>query len=323
MTQLNAGTWAAGTGRRPASSRQVHGILIVDKPEGLSSFQTVRRVARTLSLSKSGHCGTLDPFATGVLLVAVNQGTRIADQLTLQGKEYVCTAYFGVETDTLDRTGQVQTSYEGPALGIEACERAMRVFLGPYEQEVPRFSAVQVAGRRLYDMARKGLEVTLPRRLVTIECIKLLDYQWPHATFRVSCSKGTYIRQLIADIGRQMGCGAHVKALRRTASGPFTEDRALSFAQIESLGEDVLWAEKLVPLHRALAHLPALYLEDEVLLKRLRNGDLDRGWQRDQMPLLSGGQGPVCILTPGMRLAALWWPHAAEGAERRLRVFAF
>jgi tRNA pseudouridine55 synthase len=172
-------------------------------------------------------------------------------------------------------------------------------------------------------MARKGMEVTPPRRTVTIETLTLLDYRWPHATFRVRCTKGTYIRQLIADIGRQMGCGAHVQMLRRTASGPFNEDRALSFADIEALRGEGRWTEKLVPLQDALAHLPAVCLEDEDLLKRLRNGDLDRAWQRDQMLALREGQGPVCILTPGMQLAALWWPRAAEGAERRLRVFPF
>ncbi len=323
MTQLDTGSWTTGTEASSVSARRAHGILIVDKPEGLSSFQTVQRVARMLSLVKAGHCGTLDPFATGVLLVAVSQGTRIVDQLTLHDKEYVCTARFGVETDTLDGTGRVQARYEGSPVGMGLCESAVGSFVGSFEQEVPRFSAVQVGGRRLYEMARKGLEVTPPRRTVTIESVTLLDYQWPHATFRVRCGKGTYIRQLIADIGREMGCGAHVQALRRTASGPFTEDRALSFAEIEMLRPGGLWTEKLVPLKDALAHLPSVRLEDEDLLGRLRNGDLDRGWQRDQRLSLPEGQGPVCILTPGMQLAALWWPRAAEGAERRLRVFPF
>jgi tRNA pseudouridine55 synthase len=323
MAELDTGCWAAETAALSISPGRAHGILVVDKPEGLSSFQTVQRVAGMLSLVKAGHCGTLDPFATGVLLVAVNQGTRIVDQLTLHGKEYVCTAHFGVETDTLDRTGRVQAKFEGPAVRIETCESATRSFLGSYEQEVPRFSAVQVGGRRLYRMARKGLDVTPPRRTVTVESLTLLDYQWPRATFRVRCAKGTYIRQLIADIGRKMGCGAHVEALRRTASGPFTEDRALSFAEIERLRRDGLWTEKLVPLHEALAHLPSVHLADGDLLGRLRNGDLDRGWQMDQMASLPEGHGPVCILTPGMQLAALWWPRSAEGAGRCLRVFPF
>jgi tRNA pseudouridine55 synthase len=323
MTQLDTGSLTIGSGRSPVSPNHVHGILIVDKPEGLSSFQTARRVARMLSLPKTGHCGTLDPFATGVLLIAVNQGTRIVDQLTLQDKEYVCTVCFGVETDTLDGTGQVQARYEGSAMEVSSCESAMRSLVGSYEQEVPRFSAVQVAGRRLYDLARRGIEVTPPSRMVTVELIELLDYEWPHATFRVRCAKGTYIRQLAADIGRKMGCGAHVKVLRRTASGPFTEERALSFGQIETLRMEGLWADHLVSLHEALAHLPAVCVEDEGLLKRLRNGDLDRVWQRDHMTSLPAGRAPVCILTPWMQLAALWWPDAAEGNERRLRVFPF
>ncbi len=301
----------------------VHGVLVVDKPEGLSSFETARRVAKMFSLPKVGHCGTLDPFATGVLLVAVNQGTRIVDLLTLQDKVYLVTVRFGVETDTLDHTGKVQAVYDGSPMEAQDCERAMRLFSGSFEQEVPRFSAVQVGGRRMYDMARKGVEVTPPRRWVRIESMELLDYSWPHAVLRVHCSKGTYIRQLVADIGRRMGCGAHAKALRRTASGPFTEEAALSMERMEELRREGSWTKRVVPLDEALAHLPRVRLEDEGLLRRLKNGDLDRVWQREQMSRLPQGRSPVCVLTPRMQLAALWWPEAEAGAGRRLRVFPF
>lgn len=323
MAQVNTGLWIKASATTHVAPADVHGILVVDKPEGLTSFQAVKRVAKALSLPKTGHCGTLDPFATGVLLIAVNQGTRIVDQLTLHDKEYVCTVHFGVETDSLDRTGRVQKMYEGPALGVRACEDATRCFVGSYEQEVPRFSAVHVAGHRLYDLARRGIEVALPKRTVSIDAMELLDYEWPLATFRVRCGKGTYIRQLGADIGREMGCGAHLKTLRRTASGPFGEDRALSFDEIENLRCDDLWAEKVVPLHEALAHIPAAIMGEEDLLKRLRNGDLDRLWESDQRALLPVGQAPVRILTSRMQLAALWWPDASEGSGRRLRVFPF
>lgn len=323
MSRLDAGGRTSEAGGRQAASGSIHGILVVDKPEGLSSFQTTQRVARMLSLPKAGHCGTLDPFATGVLLVAVSQGTRIVDQLTLQDKVYVLTVHFGVETDTLDRTGKVQARYDGPPMDVQECERAMRCFSGSFEQEVPRFSAVQVGGRRLYDLARRGIEVTPPRRMVHIESLELLAYEWPLATLRVRCGKGTYVRQLAADIGRKMGCGAHVQSLRRTASGPFTEEMVLSMDRIEELKTDGDWARKVVPLAEALAHLPRVCLEDEGLLRRLGNGDLDRVWQKEQMYWLPEGRSPVCVLTPHMQLAALWWPDAAEGAERRLRVFPF
>jgi tRNA pseudouridine55 synthase len=323
MSQLDAGVRTSEPGRSQAAPSNIHGVLVVDKPEGLSSFQTTRRVARMLSLSKAGHCGTLDPFATGVLVLAVNQGTRVVDQLTLQDKVYVVTVRFGVETDTLDRTGQVQSSYDGPPIGAQACENAMGRFSGSFEQEVPRCSAVPVGGRRLYDLARRGIEVTPPRRVVHIESMELLAYEWPLATLRVRCGKGTYIRQLAADIGREMGCGAHVHSLRRTASGPFTEEMALSMDRIEELKMKEEWARKVVPLAEALAHLPRVCLKDEGLLRRLGNGDLDRAWQKEQMCWIPEGRSPVCVLTPRMQLAALWWPDAAEGAERRLRVFPF
>jgi tRNA pseudouridine55 synthase len=304
-------------------SGSIHGILVVDKPEGLTSFQMVKRVTKAFSLAKAGHCGTLDPFATGVLLVAVNHGARIVDQLTLHDKEYVCTVRFGIETDTLDRTGQPQESYDGPALAVRVCEDAAKRFVGTYEQEVPKFSAVHVGGRRLHELARRGIDVPLPKRNVTIESIELLSFDWPLATLRVRCSKGTYIRQLGADIGREMGCGAHLQTLRRTASGPFGEDRALSFNEIEDLRSSGLWAERVVSLSEALTHLPMAFMEDEGLLRRLRNGDLDRSWESDQMASLPEGQSPVRILTSRMQLAALWWPDAADGSGRRLRVFSF
>jgi tRNA pseudouridine55 synthase len=323
MTQVDTAIWTVESGRLRGTPGEAHGILVVNKPEGISSFQMTQRVAKILSLPKAGHCGTLDPFATGVMVMAVSQGTRIVDLLTLQDKVYVLTVRFGVETDTLDRTGQVQARYGGPPMEIRACESAMAKFTGSFEQEVPRFSAVQVGGRRLYDLARKGIEVTPPRRLVRIDAMQLLEYEWPRAVMRVHCSKGTYIRQLAADMGREMGCGAHVESLHRTASGPFTEERALSMEQIGELARDGAWVDRLVPLHEALAHLPRVVMGEEILLKRLRNGDLDRLWQKEQMASLPHGPVPVCILTPREQLAALWWPGAARGAERRLRVFTF
>lgn len=324
MNRLDAGAGVSEPGVPPPTAPQgIHGILVVDKPEGLSSFKTIRRVAKVLALPKVGHCGTLDPFATGVLLVAVNHGTRIVDLLTLQDKKYLVTVRFGVETDTLDSTGVVQSCYEGPPVGVQSCERAMRLFLGSFEQEVPRFSAVQVGGRRMYDLARKGVQVTPPRRRVHVESLELLAYTWPYATLRVHCSKGTYVRQLVADLGREMGCGAHVKALRRTASGPFSEETALSMDRIEELKREGAWAERVVSLEEALAHLPRVCLEDGELLRRLKNGDLDRVWQREQMSRLPAGRSPVCVLTPRMQLAALWWPDTGAGGGRRLRVFPF
>jgi tRNA pseudouridine55 synthase len=323
MNQVNARNWIEESPAARDLSGSVHGILVVDKPEGLTSFQMVKRVTKAFSLAKAGHCGTLDPFATGVLLVAVNLGTRIVDQLTLHDKEYVCTVHFGIETDTLDKTGQPQEIYDGPALGVEVCETAAKRFVGSYEQEVPKFSAVHVGGHRLHELARRGVDVPLPKRSVSIESIELLGFEWPLATLRVRCSKGTYIRQLGADIGREMGCGAHLQTLRRTASGPFGESRALSFNEIEDLRFNGLWAERVVSLSEALAHLPMACIEEEDLLKRLRNGDLDRSWESDQMASLPEGQSPVRILTSRMQLAALWWPDAADGSGRRLRVFSF
>ena len=202
------------------------GVLILDKPEGLTSARAAAKIKKLLAPRKIGHTGTLDPFATGVLVLCLNEATRAADQITRLNKVYKSTLRFGIETDTLDRTGKV-IRQSALTFSEKDLIEVLQTFSGACVQTVPRFSAVRVDGRRLYELSRKGIEVERPERKICIHSIVLQSFKWPEAVIEVCCSKGTYIRQLASDIGQKLGSGAHLSALRRTSVGPFTLERAI------------------------------------------------------------------------------------------------
>ena len=177
-------------------------------------------------------------------------------------------------------------------------------------QTVPRFSAVRVEGRRLYELSRKGIEVERPEREICIHSIALQSFRWPEAVIEVCCSKGTYIRQLASDIGQKLGSGAHLSALRRTSVGPFTLERAIRMDE-ETSAASV--AAGIIPLNEALSHLPAALMSEQRLLGRLRNGQLDPEWEKKQRECFCAGTGAVRIVTGTNRLAALWWPELRSG----------
>ncbi len=301
------------------SAAHESGILIVDKPVDMSSFSVVAKLKKSLRLKKAGHCGTLDPFATGVLLICVNQATRIADYLINQSKTYRFSVCLGVETDTLDRTGSVTRTHEGPPKAREEFERALERFRGTYLQQVPDYAAVKIGGQRLYKLTRKGVEFDRPQREVGIFSLDLLDYDWPCAVLEAHCSKGTYIRQLAADIGALLGCGAHVTELRRLASGPFDIDRAATLDDLCDAPQS--WRERLTPMSVALSHLPRAMLEDVEILNRLRDGHLDTSWEKQHRKLFPEDCGPVRIVDSANQLVALWRPHCGDQKARRLMVF--
>jgi tRNA pseudouridine55 synthase len=314
------------TDRAPAASASARprpaadGILLVDKPVNLTSHGVVARLRRWLKLDKVGHCGTLDPFATGVLVICVNQATRISEHLLVQDKHYRFTVRFGVRTDTQDCTGQVTETYDGPPLPESELDRLLPGFSGTFEQRVPRFAAVKINGKPLYAYARQGRSVDLPTRVVTIHQLKLLDYSWPEAVLEVISSKGTYIRQLADDLGQALGCGAHVSALTRLASGSYTLEQATALEEFRSMRADSSWQERLIPLHAALTHLPQAVIEEEPVMRGLRNGQLPGDWearQRKRIPLI---RGPVRLVAGDGQLLGLWWPNPDKG-QRRLRIF--
>ncbi len=307
------------------------GVLVVDKPGGVSSAVIAARIKSVLALRKIGHTGTLDPFATGVLVLCLNEATRVADQFINLNKTYLAALRFGEETDTLDKTGKVVRTSD-LVFSKEDLASAIGSFEGPSLQKVPRFSAVKVGGQRLYKLSRKGIEVEQPEREVCIHSIELRSFDWPEAVIEVSCSKGTYIRQLASDIGRQLGSAAHLFALKRVKVGSFDVEGALSMDELwtESPGDAVptdMARERvfqaIIPLNEALSHLPSAVAEEEQVLALLRHGHLDLEWERSRAGCFSKYSGAVRIVTGTGRLAAMWWPNCAGSGSRRLRVFPF
>lgn len=304
-----------------ATGAETNGLLVMDKPAGLTSFGVVAQVRKLLGAKKVGHCGTLDPFATGVLIVCLNQATRIVEHLSEQDKVYRFTIRFGIETDTLDMTGQVVRTSENTQCSEIELQNVLNEFRGPYLQEVPRYSAVKIQGRRLHKLSRSGIEVDLPKRQVHIHALELMEYRWPQAQLEACCSKGTYIRQLASDLGTRLGCGGHVSELRRLASGPFRIDQA---NPLDTLREEVAagtWERLVLPVSDALAHLPSFVIRDEIVLKRLMAGHLDTAWQRRYQDNVVPHPDPVRLVSEDHRLIALWWPYPEPDQRHRLRVF--
>ncbi len=304
-----------------AKSYEHSGVLLLDKPEGITSYGVVDKVKRILHVKKVGHCGTLDPFATGVLVVCIGQATRISDQLLMQDKTYSFTARLGAETDTLDRTGQIMASWAGAPPGQRDVEDALQGFLGCTVQQVPYFSAVKVAGKRLHQLARKGTPVDLPSRSIHISRLQLLRYEWPEVDLEVTCSKGTYVRQLTSDMGKKLGCGAYVQELRRLASGKFTVDRSVSLHELAEIKNSNGLDGILIPMSEALAHLPSLVIEDQSLQEGLAHGQLSLEWQEMHKDCFMDKLSPVCLLNAHGSLLALWWPRSSGKKERHLRIF--
>jgi len=227
------------------------GVLVIDKPSGPTSFDVVRQVKRVLRVRRVGHGGTLDPLATGVLPICLGEATKLAQFLLDADKEYEATIGFGVETDTYDAMGTVTERRGAVGLTPAAVEGALAQFRGAIRQVPPRFSALKLRGRPLYEYARAGEEVDPAPRNVVVHELAVVGWSGPEtAVVRVRCSKGTYIRSLAFDLGRALGTGAHLTALRRTRSGPFGLDAASSLDEIATA--------PLVPLPRALGHLPAV-----------------------------------------------------------------
>ena len=204
----------------------IHGVLNLNKPPKLTSRQAVDCVKRILDIKKAGHGGTLDPDATGVLLICLGDGTKLFEALQTGTKEYEGTLILGVTTDTLDANGQIIETADTSQITTDQIRSACQQFIGEIEQMPPMFSAVKHKGKPLYKLARQGIEVERRSRRVFIESIELQSCNIPEVRVRVVCSKGTYIRVLAADVGTALGCGAHLSELTRTRSGVFKIEEA-------------------------------------------------------------------------------------------------
>jgi tRNA pseudouridine55 synthase len=250
---------------------RVDGLLIVDKPEGMISLDVVKGVKRRFHIRKAGHIGTLDPFATGVLPVAINEGTKLVPFLEEEPKEYEAVMKLGEETNTDDLTGEIGYKGSWEHVTSELIHHVFQGFSGKIRQIPPMFSALKVNGKPLYRLARKGIEVEREPREVNIFNIQVEEVGLPQVRFKVSCSKGTYIRTLGKDIGRKIGCGAHLLSLRRLRSGPFSLQRAISWKRLMDLCKVEDLGPWLISLEEALPRLPEV-VGDEHLVRKLRFG---------------------------------------------------
>lgn len=230
------------------------GVVVVDKPQGLTSHDVVNRVRRTLGTRRVGHAGSLDPMATGALVVAVGPATRFLQYLSLEPKDYDAQVTFGAETDSQDAEGEVVSESPVP-IDLEArVEAALPAFMGEIHQLPPMYSAVKKDGQPLYKYARRGEEVERQERTVYIKAFDIVECQPPTMRFRVRCSGGTYVRTLAHDLGQSVGCGAHLSALRRRAVGRFSIDEAIALDDVSPM--------RLIPLEEALKPLPMFALND-------------------------------------------------------------
>lgn len=258
------------------------GILVIDKPSGMSSHDVVNRVRRCLGTKKVGHAGTLDPDATGVLVLGIGDATRLLEYMVADDKTYEGSITFGIQTDTDDASGQVLSEQDARELRAVDVERAAHTLVGTYAQQVPLYSAVHINGERAYKLARSGSheDVVLPSREVTIESLDLMDFNaGPRAiaTFRVQCSKGTYIRALCRDWGNLVGLPAHMSSLRRTTSGPFTLAESIALSDLMANDHP---GQYILPLEKSVSHLHKLVLDDSEI-SRLAQG------QRVRQPALA------------------------------------
>jgi len=244
----------------------VNGWINLDKPEGMTSTQAVGKVRRLLNAQKAGHAGTLDPLASGILPIALGEATKTIPFCQDEMKTYLFTVKWGEQRNTDDREGAViEQSEKRPARAdIEAL---LPRYTGEITQTPPQFSAIKVDGERAYDRARDGKTTDIKSRTVYVERFELLDTREDEADFRVLCGKGTYIRALARDMGRDLGCFGYVKALRRESVGPFTEKNAISLAKFEEIDHSAA----LLPVETALDDIPALALSEQEAT-RLRNG---------------------------------------------------
>jgi tRNA pseudouridine55 synthase len=295
----------------------VHGWLILDKPQGMNSTQAVARVKRLFEADKAGHAGTLDPLATGVLPIALGEATKTVPFVVDGSKQYRFTICWGAETDTDDAEGSVTAeSARRPARA--AIEALLPRFVGEITQVPPRYSALKVTGARAYDLARDNETFELAPRQVTVRRLSLLEQpDADHAVLEAECGKGTYVRALARDLGRELGVLGHVSALRRTRVGAFDEADAIPLTKLEALGHSAADREALLsvllPVETALAEIPALALSrSDAARLRMGQSVLLRG--RDA-PIVSGS---VYAISRGALIAV---GEVSEGEFRPKRIF--
>ena len=246
--------------RRRSRGRDVHGVIALDKPIGLSSNDAVQRVKRLFSARKVGHTGSLDPLATGVLPLCLGEATKFSQYLLTSDKKYWTKVKLGVATDSGDADGEVIATGSVDGITREAIDDALDAFRGAFDQVPSMFSAVKHNGQPLYKLARQGIEVERKARPVTVFENEILDFEGDEVTLSIHCSKGTYVRTIAEELGNALGCGAHVAALRRTQAGPFGEDDLVTIEAIEEARDNHVLDDLLQPVASAVRQWPLVTL---------------------------------------------------------------
>jgi tRNA pseudouridine55 synthase len=247
----------------------VSGVLVVDKPVGLTSHDVVQIIRRGTGIRRAGHTGTLDPRASGVLVILIGPAVRLSEYVSASDKRYQATIRMGTSTDTYDSEGTVTSSASADNISEEEFNEILQKFVGEIEQVPPPFSAVKVKGRRAYDIAREGEEIDLEPRIINVYSLEILEWSPPEAVIDVYCSSGTYVRSLANDLGKALGTGAYLVGLRRTKSGRFTLRDAVPLRRLQEAFDAGNWYRYLIPAAEALADWPMVELDgDQVELVR-------------------------------------------------------
>ncbi len=270
---------------RNRRAANLHGYLVIDKPGGWTSHDVVGRVRRILGERRVGHAGTLDPAAVGVLPVAVGLATRTVEYLASSSKSYLADVTFGFETDSADGDGSMIGEPQPGPFSEEELRAAIGRFAGEIEQTPPMLSAVKVDGKRLYELARRGEEVDVAPRIITIHSIECARWSSPVVTLEITCSKGTYVRSLARDLGRELGVGAYLSNLVRTRTGPFTLNDAMTLDELAARFEHGTWADFAFHPDSVLHNLPAVVVGPERA----------RDWQQGKVLPISGCSGTVRV----------------------------
>ncbi len=262
----------------------ISGVLVVDKPVGMTSHDVVQAIRRGTNIQRAGHTGTLDPRASGVLVILIGPAVRLSEYVSASDKRYQAIIRLGATTDTYDEEGQV-TSSQPVEISETLFETTLKQFIGEIEQIPPPYSAVKVDGRKAYDLARQGEEVELAPRIINVYNLDLLEWAPPEAVIDVYCSSGTYVRSLANDLGKELGCGAHLVGLRRTKSGRFTLRDAVPLRKLRDAFEAGNWYQYLIPAAEALSDWPSIELNADEL-EIIKHGNKipsqpgSKGWVR-------------------------------------------
>jgi len=290
----------------------ISGVLVVDKPVGLTSHEVVQIIRRGTNIRRAGHTGTLDPRASGVLIVLIGPAVRLSEYVSASDKRYQAIIRLGATTDTFDADGRFTSKDAAIQITEVQFETTLKTFVGEIIQTPPPYSAVKVQGRPAYEMAREGEEVELEPRKIQVYSLELLEWAPPEAVIDVYCSSGTYVRSLANDLGDKLGCGAYLTGLRRTKSGRFTLRDAVPLRKLREAFDAGNWYQYVIPAAEALSDWPSLELNNEQV-EAVRHGH--------RIPAEAGATGMARGISEAGELIALLEVDAATQEWQPRKVF--